>query len=460
MTSSLRVISNVRAAACSSVVVIAALWCSRSVAAERDIDSLLAAAHANASVQPTERCDDATFYRRLSLDLIGRVPTTDELERFVAAPDRKRAIDQRLSSNEHTRFWSQLWTTMLIGRSTQRGVERDVLRQWTEQQLDEQLPLNQLAFELIAAEGVSSLDGPTNFMVAAREDPVMRLSRVFLSIQLDCAQCHDHPHDRWTNEDYLAFKRFFRPTQFREVSGGIAVSTRASGGERPTFLSGRKPHTNAWRRELALMVVESKPFSRAMVNRVWSWLMGRGMIDPVDGLSRENKASTPELLEALATDLRNSSFALRPLIRRICSSQAYQRSSLDDSTTDTALQLRLFAARNARPMLPSQWIASTNAVLQRSPLDSATLARRSAELIGVTRQADLNTDPFDWKSNTQALIRELSSEISTPINDVDSLFLATLARTPTQTERRHIASHSMQDTLFALVHCNEFLMND
>lgn len=435
-------------------------------AANNKIDSLLAEAHSKAGVEATEICDDATFYRRLSLDLIGRVPKTTELEQFLAKPNRTAAVDRLLLSEEHPRFWSHLWTNMLVGRGQQRGVENEVLRRWLEDGLSNNIAVNQLAFQLITAEGVSSLEGPVNFAVASRQDPVMRLSRTFLSVQLDCAQCHDHPHDRWTNDDYMAMKRFYGPTQFREVSGGIAVTDSGPNpnADKPVFLTGRQPHTSAWRRELGLMVVQSKPFSRAMVNRTWHWLMGRGIVDPVDGLSRDNPASAPALLEELAVDFRESHFQLRSLIRQICLSDAYQRrpvtSSSTGSSTECENQLRLFAARNVRAMLPEQWVASTAVVLDRPIPPPADLAVRSRQILGLARQESPATDPFDWTATTQTLIRQLSAEMPAPLRNVDSMFLVTLARQPTSRERKLVAGHSSQDTLFALVHSNEFMMND
>ena len=234
-----------------------------SLSSAATIDRILSERHREERIAPTAPCDDATFLRRLSLDLLGRVPTTNELKAFLVDNDRPAAIDRLLASPEHAQFWSELWTTMLVGRGQRRGVEREILRRWLEEALRLDEPLNQTAFQLISAEGVTSLDGPVNYVVASREDPVMRLSRTFLSVQLDCARCHDHPFDRWKNDDYVAMQRFYRPVQYRQVSGGIAVSDNvADDSNRPIFLTGREPQTSAWRRELALMVVQSKPFSR------------------------------------------------------------------------------------------------------------------------------------------------------------------------------------------------------
>lgn len=424
------------------------------------IDQMLAQYHREENVTPTNGCDDATFFRRLSLDLMGRVPTTDELSSFLKQPDRAAAIDRLLDSEEHQDFWSGLWTTMLIGRNQQRGVDRQVLHSWLREQLKVNRSVNQIAFELISAEGVTALDGPVNYVVASRADPVMRLSRTFLSVQLDCARCHDHPFDRWTNDDYMAMQRFYRPVRYREVSGGIAVNDAAGDdATKPVFLTGRATQTRAWRRELALMVVQSKPFSRAMVNRTWSWLMGRGIVDPVDGLSRDNRGSVPDLLESLAADFR-SGFQLKELVRQICNSDAYQRQPAAGVSSESQRQRELFAARTTRPMMPEQWVASLAVALDRPLPDNVQLYRQVRQLLGVSPQATPDTDPFQWTETSQTLVRQLSGPVRAPLRNVDSLFLATVARPPTTAEREMVKDHTSQELLFALIHSNEFIMND
>ena len=131
-----------------------------------------------------------------------------------------------------------------------------------------------------------------------------------------------------------------------------------------------------------MMVVTSKPFSRAMVNRAWSLADGPGIIDPVDGLSRDNPASVPDLLEALAAEFRGAGFDLKNLIRAICRSQAYQREPPPLDSTLGESQRRLFAARTVRPLLPEQWIASVDVVLDIPPRSAVEVAERARRLLG------------------------------------------------------------------------------
>ena len=127
------------------------------------------------------------------MDLIGRVPTKDEITLFETNRDRVLAIDRLLSSDEFSRYWSQLWTTVLVGRGQAGATNREALRLWLEDQIRSERALDQIAFDLISAEGVTALDGHVNFIVGNREDPVTPVSRIFLGVQLDCARCHDHP---------------------------------------------------------------------------------------------------------------------------------------------------------------------------------------------------------------------------------------------------------------------------
>lgn len=207
------------------------------------------------------------------------------------------------------------------------------------------------------------------------------------------------------------------------------------------------------------MVVTSKPFSRAMVNRTWHWLMGRGIVDPVDGLSRDNPAVIPELLESLSADLRER-FDSRSLIRTICLSKAYQRQPSLSESTDAENRRRWFAARTPRMLLPEQWIRSVSIVLDRPALSPQALAERSGRMLGSVRQATPATDPFQWNSTTQTTIRQLSASVPPPVRDLDSLFLVTLARKPNERERRLVSTAKSQEIVFALVHGNEFLTND
>ncbi|MDV6032787.1 MAG: DUF1549 domain-containing protein [Phycisphaera sp. RhM] len=427
------------------------------------IDAILARAHRQAGISPTETCDDATYLRRISLDLIGRVPTVGELDRFEASIDRPAALDRMLQSDEFSRYWSQLWTTLLIGRGETRQVDRESLRRWLQTQLEQKKPLDQIAFDLISAEGVTTLDGHVNFLVGNREDPVTPVSRIFLGVQLDCARCHDHPFDRWTQDDYIAMRRFFQTISVREVSGGIRVddtgAKSGAGEDGPRFLTGSRPRTAAWRRELALMTVRCQPFARAMGNRVWQLLIGRGIVDPVDGLSQTHPPSVPELHQALADQLLANGFDMRDLIRTIAASDAYARTAPTADATDPAEVIELFAARAPRPLLPEQLIASYATVMNRDLPSPQRLNTMAVEFMGRSEAETGATDPLALQRTSQGLLQELAADTSPPSGDLDSIFRSALSRRPDDWERQRFADVPGSDLLYVLLHANDFVFS-
>ena len=433
--------------------------CSPLTAGEAPVDAILARAQSQAGVTATSACDDRTFLRRATLDLLGRVPKTHELRQFESSRDRAALVDRLLRSNEFPRYWSQLWATILVGRTVPEA-DREGLRQWLEEAFTKGRPLDQIAYDLISAKGVTSLSGPVNFLVANNDDPVAPISRVFLGVQLDCAQCHDHPYDRWTQDDHASMRRFFETVEFREVSGGIEVldhSGDAEGDNLPRFLTGARPRTSAWRREMALMTVRSKPFARAMGNRVWQLLFGRGIVDPVDGLSKDQPPSVPELHQALADQLRSQRFDLRKLIATICKSEAYSRSAISKSDRDTGAMYETFAARQLRPLLPEQLIASYATILQREQPMGQLLHEQSVRFLGGGVGVTGAADPLNVQRTSQGLLQELAAESESPLMNLDALFLATLSRRPDPWEKKRLADLASSDVLYALLHCNEFV---
>lgn len=412
----------------------------------------------------SEACDDAMFLRRVSLDLIGRIPTLAEQSAFEINGDRTGLVNQLLKSNEHAVYWSQLWTTLLLGSGEQQYADREAIRAWIEGAIGQNVAVDKIVFQLISATGTSALDGPVNYILANRDDQVLRLGRAFLGVQLDCAKCHDHPTDRWTNDDYLALERFFKPLRFREVSGGIVVSDDAIGRNtdpKPRFLTGREPLTDAWRRELALMVTQSKPFSRSIAHRIWHWTMGSGstqsgLSGPVDSIQR-TESERFQLLDRLAGELREHGFDAKHLIRTICLSNAYQAEAIDNESRHTVLSMES-PPRGVRPLLPEQWIASVGIVVGADPLQPSELVQRTQALIG-RQQSSLGSDPYDWEATSQSTLRELSVPLEPRVSDLRELFQSVLGRQPSAEELALVESYSNADALFALIHGNEFLTN-
>jgi len=311
-------------------------------------------------INPSGLCTDQTFVRRAYLDLLGILPTAREARAFVAdqrADKRSRLVERLFTRPEFADFWALKWADLL--RAEERLLDRkgiEAFQRWLRQGIAENKPLDRFARELIAARGSTYENPAANFYRAVR-DPVARseaVAQVFLGTQLHCAQCHNHPFDKWTQEDYYDWADVFARVGYKvlenrrrdnndghEFKGeqivfvankGEVKNPRTGKAAHPRFLGGQKPLTDDSDGELdALAAWITSPdnpfFARAQVNRIWFHLMGRGIVDPIDDFRATNPASHPALLDALAADLVKHQFDLRHLIRLIMNSRTYQLSA-------------------------------------------------------------------------------------------------------------------------------------
>lgn len=422
------------------------------------IDTLLHEEHQRGGLTPAALCDDDTFFRRLSLDLRGRIPHVHELEGFRAHPDRSRAIDAMLEDDRFSRHFAEWWTASLIGYGRRsEATDREVLAAWLARQVTRHRGFDEMTQSLIAAEGESAKFGPVNFVVRHGEDAGVQVCRQFLGISLGCARCHDHPFAKWTQDDFHAMQRFFQGVQIREIAeGNVRLSDRpmrAEEHERPRFLSGARPHTSQWRSELALMVTRSKPFARNYVNRLWYHLMGRGIVHPPDDFHDENPPVAPRLLEYLAEDARQHRFDIRHTVRLICQSDAYQRRS--DGRAD-AKERTLFAHRQVRPLTPEQLFDSEVTALAQD------LGSRQA-FLGAYHGETFDEDflrTWKYRERIQTLLDSVTR--TTPELKVESIELAfqrALSRPPREWERQACRERRPEQVLFDLVFTNEFFFN-
>lgn len=445
------------------------LLCAVTTSSNR-IDQFLDKAHVAAEIQPAPICDDATFLRRASLDLIGRIPTLDELDNFLASSDlqkRSQAIDRLLKDPLFSRRFAEVWTAALIGFTQETPADRVVLMQWLDRQLTMRRSFKQIATSMIAAEGQSAVNGPVNFVVRHGEDTGVQVCRQFLGIRLDCARCHDHPFAKWTQDDFESMTRFFESVRTEEVTeGNIRVSgrpIRESEETLPRFLSGARPRTSQWRAELALFVTRSKPFARNFVNRVWYDLMGRGIVDPPDDFNTENEPASRELLEWLASDAKEHNFDIRRIYRLIGNSKAYQRVSISDafqgSSTDVMMrseELRLFARRIVKPLTPEQIYDSRSVATGNR--ESRTEFLR--EYRGETFDEEY-VQTWKFRETIQTMLEQVTSDadIKTSVPSTAVAYRCALSREPTAKEREACRGWSPKEILATLLQTNEFVFN-
>ena len=348
---------------------------------------------------PSPLGDDAEFFRRVHLDLIGRLPEPEEARRFLDEPSssekRERVIASLLAREEFVDFWTMKFGDwLLIGGKHSSEASTRVYHEWVRAQLARNRPLDEFVRDLLLAQGELTRNGPANFFTLANDprDVGEYVSSMFLGTQIACARCHAHPADRWTQDDYHAFAAYFARVFKQEDA--VALSTR---GEiehpksrqpvAPRPLGGvatSRTGEHDRRESLAgwLTASDNPLFARNLVNRVWKHLLGRGLVEPVDDLRPTNPPANPALLDALAAQFARHKFDLRWLISEIASSRAYQLTARADAANHR--DDRLFSHAYLKP-LPAQVFADAVAQVTGVPdqFTGVTEGTRAVQLPGI-----------------------------------------------------------------------------
>ncbi|QDT64940.1 Bacterial Ig-like domain (group 2) [Calycomorphotria hydatis] len=324
-------------------------------------------------IAPSDLCDDETFLRRVTLDLIGRPPTVDEYVAFAenSSPDkRSQKIDELIAKDDFADLWTSIWAEQLRvvgGNYAPFGTHlraANTYYEWIRTQLRNDRPLNEFVSEMITASGSNLINGPANLYTMMQHNPRFEpksfaadFSQVFLGVQIQCAECHNHPFDRWTMDDYYGFVSFFvgmkrkpgvEPRERRIYFDTATPPARHIVDNRPMpakTLGAVLPveHDGDPRPELAqwLTSPDNELFSQNLANRIWAKMMGRGIVEPVDDVRVSNPPSNGPLLKALSEHLVASNFQLRSLVRDICNSRVYQLSN--QPNTSNKLDTRQFS---------------------------------------------------------------------------------------------------------------------
>ncbi len=318
------------------------------------IDGLVFRKLRKLNILPSGLADDAEYLRRAYLDVIGTLPTAAEARRFLAdrRPDRRaKLVDELLRRPEFADYWALKWADLLrVDRQALGHKQAYAYYRWIRQSLADNKPLDRFAREVITAEGPLTESGPANFykVVSRPGDAASTLCQVFLGVRIACAQCHHHPFDRWSQDDYYGMQDFFAPVSARRTPRGEMV---LSAGSPPTRnpRSGAVIHAHALgttmpeaaptgerRQALArwLTAPDNPWFARNLANRTWAHFLGRGLVEPVDDVRATNPPSNPELLGALAKALVDSKYDFRQLVRVITASRVYQLSSRPNRTNE------------------------------------------------------------------------------------------------------------------------------
>jgi hypothetical protein len=494
------------------------------VPANNFIDEKLIAKWKDLGLAPSPLCGDEEFFRRLHLDAIGTLPAQADVKVFLADKDpqkRKKAIDKVLDRPEFVDYWALKWGDLL-------RINRDALEEkgmwsfynWVRASLRDNKPVDEFARDIITAEGSTFTDGPANFYRTANNplDWSEATAQTFLGVRMQCARCHHHPFEKWSQDDYYGLAAFFvrlgtkRSQEFGIFGQETVVYLRPTGEQtQPRKGTVVKPHPPDGpemddpfdrRRKLAewLTAGDNPFFARNIVNRFWGYLMGRGLVEPLDDLRATNPASNPELLDALARDFIDHKYDLKHLLRTILNSRAYQLSSLkaEGNAADAA---NVFHARYTVKRLTAEQLADALdfATGTREKYQGLPLGTRAIQLPD-TRVRSFLLDTFgrpprqitcECERTAQPNIAQalhllngdfLNKKIAAPTGRVEALlkakmalpdvveelYLVTLSRPPRPGDlvkalewigKAPTEREGVQDLLWVLLNRSEFLFN-
>ena len=470
-------------------------------------------------ILPSDVCSDDEFLRRVTLDLTGRLPSADEAKSLiadVANPNRRAVvIDRLLDSNEFASFWALKWGDVLRSNSKKlktAGVHK--FREWIYESVRSDKPLDQFARELMTANGSVFENPPANFWRASRDplDATETTAQLFLGVRIQCAKCHNHPFERWTQDNYYGIAAAFaRVGRKNSVDADEEVIFTQAGGEvtQPRTNKQMKVHLllkgdvdippdqdrrtvfAAW-----LTSPENPFFAKSVTNRIWGHLMGRGIVEPVDDFRDSNPPSNARLIDELSRQFVSNGFSQKWAIRTICNSRTYQLSSRkngfnkDDEIYCSHANTRLLSAEqlldgicavtNVPEQFPGMPLGTRACELADPPTDHYFLkvfGQPQREMAcQCERSSESNLSQALQMINGPVVHNKLRADngrIATMIKEnkpddeiIAALYLAALARTPSPEEllasKTHIAAQSdrrqaLEDVGWAILNSKEFL---
>lgn len=310
---------------------------------------------------PSGVCTDEEFVRRAYIDVVGLYPTPEDIHKFLGDANPKKRemlIDSLTQRREFTELWVMKWAELLQIRSGIEGNNNQppfyknalLYYNWLAERIGKNIPLDEVVTELLSASGGTVSNPAVNFYQTELDQLKLteNVAQVFMGMRIQCAQCHNHPFDKWTMDDYYGFKAFFTQIGRKQTDDPQEVIIyNSKGGEsrhfltqavmKPKFLGGDTPELKPGedrRKVLAKWIASpSNPyFARNIGNIIWAHFFGIGIVDPVDDVRVSNPPSNPELIEALAKNLTDYKYDMRKLVRDICTSMTYQRSTKTNET--------------------------------------------------------------------------------------------------------------------------------
>ena len=490
------------------------------------VDDLAYARFQKLGLLPSDLCSDPEFIRRAFIDTIGLLPEPAEVRRFLAdeSPDKRaKLIDRLLDDPGYADTWANRWGDLFRPNIARVGLKSAyTIDNWIRECFAANKPYDQMVREILTARGSTHKVGPAVIYRTRREPATLTtlFSQAFLGVRMECARCHHHPNEQWSQRDFYQFAAFFAETKRKgtgispPISAGTEFIYHAPGGSvrhpvsnevmQPTPLAGAPLATPAGidpRETLAdwLFAPENPFFARAMANRVWGQFFGRGIVHPVDDFRTTNPPTNPELLDAVAADFATNGFDLKRLMRRIMNSRLYQLSSIPNKTNAqdkgsfSRFYRRRLSAENLHDILVQVCGVGSRydnlrrdaraAELWTTIMDSPML--ESFGLPNASRNCPVERD--DRPSMVQALHLMNSETLQAKLADkngraatlgqtelspgqvVDELYLSVYSRWPSADERAVAAAafavdgakrqQVVEDLTWALINSAEFVFN-
>ena len=499
------------------------------------IDTLAANKFRELGIEPSPLCDDATFLRRIFLDATGTLPTRSEVDEFLAGPQSGLSVNERrtqwidrvlgrvdspncgLYNERYAAYWTLKWSDLI--RNNSRDLQETgmwALHNWIKGAFRENLSFDKFVSQLVQGKGSSYSNGPANYFIVNNTPQILAesTSQLFLGTRLTCAQCHHHPFEKYSQDDYYGFAAFFARTGLKSsqefgLFGGERVVVIRTGGEVHQPRSGKlmppkpldaEPVDHPLDRRIALAQWITSPtnpaFARATVNRYIGFLLGRGLVEPVDDLRATNPPTNPAMLQALADEFVRTGFDLKQLIRTIMISRLYHLDSqpTPQNVADSRFYSHFEVKRlSAEPLLDAiDYAAGTQTKFNNLPLGTRaieipdadypdyflnTFAKpRRMSVCECERSPDanlaqalhtLNGDILATKiSLNTGRVEKLLTEKKPHAEIVTDLYYATLCRAPLTAElaatERLLSEYPSpkecyEDLLWALINSKDFL---
>jgi hypothetical protein len=488
------------------------------------IDELALAKWKKLGLVPSGPCGDGEFIRRVCLDLCGKLPGPDQVRAFLddRRPDKRaRLVERCLKDPGYAAYFALRWGSILRNTAKQGGLSEQAayaFHDWLRDRIARNVPYDQFVRGILTATGDWNDCPPVNWYWQMSGEPLHQptadTAQVFLGVRLQCARCHHHPYERWSQDDYFGLAGFFARLGRKDIEDvpSFFPERQPTTGEvhpltgqpiQPKLLGGpvlNVPAEGDPREKLVdWMVRPDNPFfAKAFCNRVWSHLFGRGLIDPVDDIRATNPASNPELLDALARDFRDHHFDVKHLIRTICNSRTYQLSStpneynrhdrqnharyypkrliaevlLDvlDQTCGTRTEFNKMPKTARAVDLPHEaFDAFFLDVFERpSRISACECARGSGASLSQVLHLSNSQEIEDKIAADNGRVAGLVAKKMPPESVIEELYLAALARKPTPEERKKVAEYMakrpdlrrcLEDVLWTLLNSPEFLFN-